>query len=187
MPHVVDKLAEFFYEELPPDEMAAARQHVAGCAECRLQIGQFEKIHLALRTSPDLDPPRRVVVAVADRRSWFGWFDWRQLATAGAAAALIAGLIVGFSPASAPVAISLPPAAPVVVQAEKIDYNRIKSELQDADRSWLAGELQKRDQEIQRLRGELAYYENFQRTVMRETLENGSAIQLLAQRTESRD
>ncbi len=187
MTHLADKLAEFFYEELPPDEMNATRQHVEGCAECRLQVKQFEKTHLALRSAPDLDPPRRVLVSVPDRRSWFAWFDWRQVATASAAAALVAGLVVGFSPVPAPIAISSPAAVPVVVQSEKIDYNRILSEVQQADRSWLAAELKKRDQEIQRLQGQLAYYENFQRTVMRETLENGSAIQLLAQRTESRD
>jgi len=187
MAHLADKLAEFFYGELPPDEMTAGRQHVEACSECRLQIEQFERIHLALRAAPDVDPPRRVVVPLTDRRSWFPWFDWRQVAAASAAAALIAGLMVGFSPAPAPVTISLPTAAPVVVQSEKIDYNRILNEVQQADRSWLAGELQKRDQEILRLHGELAYYENFQRTVMKETLENGSAIQLLAQRTESRD
>src|SRR5437667_7811067 len=67
-----------------------------------------------------------------------------------------------------------------------VDYKRIVNEVHQADRAWLAVELNKRDEEIQRLRGELAYYENFQRTVMRETLENGSAIQLLAQRTISR-
>jgi hypothetical protein len=191
MAHLADKLAEFFYGELPPDEMSAARQHVQGCADCRGQVEQFQRIHLSLRAAPDLDPPRGIVISAPHRRSWFGWFDWRQVATAGTVAALIAGLVVGFfggfSPVPAPVSISVPAAAPVVVQSEKIDYNRIVSEVQQADRSWLANELQKRDQEIQRLRGELAYYETFQRTVMRETLENGSAIQLLAQRTESRN
>ncbi len=75
----------------------------------------------------------------------------------------------------------------MVIQTEKIDYNRLVDEVREADRAWLAGELKKRDQEIQRLQGELAYYDTFQRTVMKETLENGSAIQLLAQRTASRD
>src|SRR5213593_2177087 len=79
--------------------------------------------------------------------------------------AFVAGILIGFS---------------------HVDHNRIVNEVHQADRAWLAVELNKRDEEIQRLRGELAYYENFQRTVMRETLENGSAIQLLAQRTISR-
>jgi hypothetical protein len=178
-------LAEFFYEELPSDEMKATRQHIQGCAECRLQIEQFEKVHLTLRNSPDMDPPSRIILPLPDRRSRFAWFDWRQLATAGAAAALIAGFIA-HSPAPAPMTISAPASAPVVIQAEKVDYNRIVNEVQQSERSWFAGELQKRDQEINRLQGELAYYETFQRTVMRETLENGSAIQLLAQRTEPR-
>ena len=76
--------------------------------------------------------------------------------------------------------------AGIVIGFSHVDYNRIVNEVHQADRAWLAVELNKRDEEIQRLRGELAYYENFQRTVMRETLENGSAIQLLAQRTISR-
>ena len=87
----------------------------------------------------------------------------------------------------APAPVFIPAAAPVAVQMEKIDYNRIVDEVRQVDRAWVAGQFEKRDQEIQRLRGELAYYENFQRTVMKETLENGSAIQLLAQRTPSRD
>ena len=188
MAHLGEKVAEFFYEELPSDEMKAARQHVQACAECRLQIQQFEKVHLALKASPDMDPPSRIILPLPDRRGRFGWFDWRQLATASAAAALIAGFIA-HSPAPAPpapAAISAPASAPVVVQAEKVDYNRIVNEVQQSERSWFAGELQKRDQEIKRLQGELAYYETFQRTVMRETLQNGSAIQLLAQRTEPR-
>ena len=82
------------------------------------------------------------------------WLEWRTAATAGAAAALVAGILMGFS--------------------------------HQADRAWLAEELNKRDAEIQRLQAELTYYENFQRAVMRETLENGSAIQLLAQRARLR-
>jgi hypothetical protein len=189
MAHLADKLAEFFYEELPPGEMTAARQHIQGCAECRHQIEQFERTHLALKASPDFEPPSRVVLSLPDRRPWFGWsgwFDWRQVVTASGVAALVAGFVVAFSPAPTPVTVSVPAAAPVVVQAEKVDYSRIVNEVQQSDRSWFAGELQKRDQEIKRLQGELAYYENFQRTVMRETLENGTAIQLLAQRTDLR-
>jgi hypothetical protein len=187
MAHLGDKLAEFFYEDLPPVEMTEARRHVEACTECRIEIEQFERMHLALSSVPDLDPPRRIVLSMPERRSWFPWFDWRTAATASAAAALVAGIIIGFSPAPAPISVSVPAAAPVVIQTEKIDYNRLVDEVREADRAWLAGELKKRDQEIQGLRRQLAYYDTFQRTVMRETLENGSAIQLLAQRTGSQD
>jgi anti-sigma factor RsiW len=187
MAHLNDKLAEFFYGELPPAELGEARRHLETCTECRLQVQRFEKIHLALRSAPALDPPRRIVFSLPEQRSWFAWFDWRSAAVAAAAAALIVILAIRFLPAPAPLSISMPGPAAVVLQPEKIDYNRIVNEVQQADRSWLAGEMKKRDQEIQRLQAELAYYETFQRTVMRETLENGSAIQLLAQHTASRD
>ena len=153
MAHLGDKLAEYFYEELPSVELTEAQKHVEGCKECRLQVEQFERVHLSLKAAPDLEPPRRVVFQPPERRSWLSWLEWRLAATATAAVALVGGIVIGFS---------------------------------HADRVWVAEELNKRDTEIQRLRGELAYYENFQRTVMRETLENGSAIQLLAQRTELR-
>jgi len=165
MAHLGDKLADFFYQELPSAEMSEARRHLETCKECRFEVEQFERIHLTLRTAPELDPPRRVVFAPPERRSWLSRFEWRSAAAASAFAALVAGIVIGFS---------------------HVDYNRIVNEVHQADRAWLAVELNKRDEEIQRLRGELAYYENFQRTVMRETLENGSAIQLLAQRTISR-
>ena len=161
MTHLGDKLAEFFYRELPPAEMSEAQQHVDSCAECRHEMSQFEKMHLSLRTIPELDPPRRIVLASRERPSWFSWFDWRS-----AVSATIAAVVVTFI-----VNVSFLRHAPAP----------------EGDRAWLATELEKRDQEIQRLQGQLAYYENFQRTVMKETLENGSAIQLLALRTRSRN
>ena len=118
-------------------------------------------MHLSLRTIPELDPPRRIVLASRERPSWFSWFDWRL-----AVSATIAAVVVTFI-----VNVSFLRHAPAP----------------EGDRAWLATELEKRDQEIQRLQGQLAYYENFQRTVMKETLENGSAIQLLALRTRSRN
>ena len=154
MAHLGDKLAEYFYEELSSAEMTEARKHVEACIECRLDLERFERVHLALRTAPELEPPRHVVFSPRERRSWMSWLEWRTAATAGAAAALVAGILMGFS--------------------------------HQADRAWLAEELNKRDAEIQRLQAELTYYENFQRAVMRETLENGSAIQLLAQRARLR-
>jgi hypothetical protein len=190
MAHLGEKLAEFFYEELPPVEMTEARRHIEACTECRREVEKFERMHLALKTAPDLDPPRQIVFSMPERHSWFSWFDWRSAATASIAAALVAGIVIRFLPAPGPIAVSVPgaaPAAPVIAQTEKIDYNRLVDEVREADRAWLAGELRKRDQEIQRLQGELAYYDTFQRTVMKETLQNGSAIQLLAQRTASRD
>ncbi len=186
MAHLKDKLAEFFYNELSPLEMADAKRHIDEWADCRLQVEQFEKIHVTLRSAPDWDPPRNIVFSEPNRRSWIAWFDWRPLAASTAAAALIAAVAIRFLPALPPQPVFVPAPAPAVVQAAKIDYDQIINEVRQSERTWVAKELQTRDQEIQRLRAEVAYYDSFQRAVMKETLENGSAIQLLAQRTEQR-
>src|SRR5437879_2948424 len=175
MAHLGDKLADFFYEELSATEMSEARRHVESCKDCRLQVEQFERTHLALKAVPDLDPPRRIAFSASEPRSWFSRLDWRAAAVAGAAAALLAGVVIRLAPVPAPVNVSMPAATPVVVQSEKIDYDRIINEVRQSDRAWLASELEKRDKEIQRLQGELAYYENFQRAVMKETMENASS------------
>lgn len=188
MAHLKDKLAEFFYEELPAAEMTEARRHIEECAECRLQLQEFERIHIVLRSAPELDPPRNIIFSEPQRKSWFGWFDWRPLASSTAAAAIVAGIIVRLSPVPVPPTpvAAVPSGPPPVVQVEKVDYDRIINNVRQSEREWLAAELQSRDREIQRLRAEVVYYDSFQRVVMKETLENGSAIQLLAQRTEQR-
>jgi hypothetical protein len=186
MAHLNDKLADFFYNELPVTEMTDAKRHLEECADCSLQLQQFERMHVVLRSAPDWDPPRNVVFSEPQRRSWLGWFDWRPIAASMAAAALAAGIIIRLAPAPLQTPAVTPAAQPAIVQTEKVDYDRIINEVRQSDRAWMASELQSRDQEIQRLRAEVAYYDSFQRAVMKETLENGSAIQLLAQRTEQR-
>ena len=101
--------------------------------------------------------------------------------------ALIIAILIALSPNPAPVIVSVPAPAPPAVQAQNVDYDRIISELRQSERVWLAAELDKRDKEIQRLRGELAYYDYLQRTVLKETWDNASSIQLLAKRSESQD
>src|SRR2546428_13429944 len=94
MAHLGDKLAEYFYEELPSAEMREAREHIQGCKECRLDLERFESVHLALRAAPELEPPRHVVFSPPQRRSWLPWLAWRTAATGRAAAALVAGFSV---------------------------------------------------------------------------------------------
>jgi negative regulator of sigma E activity len=186
MAHLEDKLAEFFYGELSPSEMIEARRHVDQCGECRLAIEQFERTHLALKAMPEAEPPRHVVFSFPQHRAWLSWFNWPSMAAASATAAIVAAVIIRLAPLPGPTPASVPTPTPTVVQAERVDYDKIIREVRQSERVWLASELEKRDREIQRLHGELAYYENFQRAVMKETFENGSAIQLLAQRTDSR-
>ena len=135
-----------------------------------------------LKASPDMDPPRHIVFTPPERRTWRSILDWRLAMPVSVAAALVIAILIALSPAPAPIIISTQASAPVVVQGQSVDYNRIVNELLQSERAWVAGELERRDKEIQRLQGELAYYENFQRAVMKETLENASSIQLLADR-----
>jgi hypothetical protein len=192
MAHLNDKLADFFYEELPASEMVEARRHVAECGECRTQLQLFEKTHLALKALPEAEPPRRVVFAPGARPARWGVLDWRFLAPmAAAVAALVLAVMPARSPAPAPVpvAVTAPASAPVVPQAQpqNIDYDRIVDQVRQADRAWFADQLARRDREIRQLEGQLAYYESYQRTIVKETMENASSIQLLAQRTPSQD
>jgi hypothetical protein len=186
MAHLNDKIAEFFYQELPASEMVDARRHVAECGECRGQLEKFEKTHLALRSSPDLELPHHIVFAPGERRSWWSLFDWRVAVPLSAAvAALIVAVLVALSPTPEPVTVLTSTPAPAVTQAG--DYDKIIDEVRLSERQWLSNELAKRDREIQRLQGELEYYVSYQRVVREETLRNASSIQLLAQRTESRN
>jgi hypothetical protein len=190
MSHLTNKIAEFIFEDLSAHEMAEARRHLAECSDCREQVEQFQRTHAMLRALPDLDPPRRIIFAPPERPAWQHVFAGRLAMPLSAAVALIIAVLIALSPAPAPLIVSVPaPAAPAVdrVQAQEIDYDRIISELRQSERVWVAGELGKRDKEIQRLQGELAYYEYVQKNVAKETWHNASSIQLLAQRSESRN
>jgi len=190
MAHLNDKLADFYYEELPASEMVQARRHVAECGECRAQLQLFEKTDLALKQLPDAEPPRRVVVVEPERTVRWGVLDWRFLAPmAAAVAALVIAIMPASSPtpAAVPVAVTTPAPVPVVTPAQAIDYDRIVDQVRQSERAWFTEQLEKRDHEIRQLQGQLAYYESYQRTLVKETWENASTIQLLAQRTSSRD
>ena len=99
MAHLNDKLADFFYEELPATEMVEARRHVADCGECRAQVQLFERTHLALKNLPDAEPPRSVIFAQPERTAPGRVLDWRFLAPMAAA---FAALVIAIMPASSP-------------------------------------------------------------------------------------
>jgi hypothetical protein len=85
--------------------------------------------------------------------------------------------------------VTAPATAPVGVPApsQPIDYDRIVDQVRQADRAWFTDQLARRDREIRQLEGQLAYYESYQRTLVKETMENASSIQLLAKQTSSQD
>jgi hypothetical protein len=176
------RIAEFVLEELSTPEMLEARLHLADCSDCRGQVEQFQSICAMLRTSADVEPPRRIMFEF-EKPLAFSWM-WRWLAPMGASAA-IALAVVTLAPRPQPqiverVVQQQVAAQPRPLAAEAVDYQKI--------RELLTTELDKRDathaKEILRLRGDLALMDSYQRATERETIDNGSSIQLLAQKTE---
>jgi len=98
MAHLDDKIAEFYYGELPASEMAGAQRHVAECVDCHEQVEQFAKTHLLLRQSPEPDLPRHIFFAPPERRSLWSRLEWRVLVPlATAAVALVIAVLVALS------------------------------------------------------------------------------------------
>jgi hypothetical protein len=187
MEHLSDKIAEFVFEELSPSDMITANRHVAECPPCRIELEQFQQTHAMLKTSSDVEPPRRIIFEVEKPRV-IPWV-WRWLAPMAASAA-VALAVVQLSPRPQPQPQIV---ERVVVQpqaeqpaAQPVDYQKIIAELRSSERLWLANELKKHDsaqqREIQRVRGDLAFLDTYQRAAYREMAENSAAIQLLAQK-----
>jgi hypothetical protein len=192
MNHINDKIADFVFQELSLQEMKAATTHLAECSGCREQVEQFQSIHARLKTSPDLEPPRRVLFEFEKPRvsSWM----WRWLAPMAASAAVSLAVVNLASPRQTPPqviehVVPQQTAAPAP-SAQPINYQEIVNQLQAADRAWLEDELKKRDavhaKEIQRVRGEVDNLAFYQRIVDRDTQENKRDVQLLAARTDGR-
>jgi hypothetical protein len=192
MSHLSQKIAEFVFGELSAVEIADAEQHLEGCPACRTEVEAFRRTHLFLKTSTDVEPPRRIVFEVEKRSS-----VWRWLVPVAAAAALILAawialpvdvrwqasqLTIAFG--QLPQAVA--PAAIVQRDAivEPVDYDRIIVAVREAQQEWLTNELRTRDvaqkREIERLNGELAYLERMQLVMYRDTIDNAAGIQLLA-------
>src|SRR5881394_927167 len=95
MTHINDKIAEFVSNELSRQEMAAATGHLAQCSASREQVEQFRSTYAMLKTSPDLEPPRRTVFEFEKpvAPSWI----WRWLGPMTASAA-VALAVVSFVP-----------------------------------------------------------------------------------------
>ncbi len=179
MSHLSERVAEFVFEELSASEMAEARRHLAECSGCNEQVKEFQLTHAMLKSSPDLEPPRRIMFEFEKPR--VAVWMWRWLGPMAASAA-VALAVVNFAPRPQPQIvqrvvqqqIAAQPAQPVAAQA--IDYPKIEA--------WLASELKKRDsvqaKEIQRVRGEIDLLDRYQRAAHRETMENERSIQLLA-------
>jgi hypothetical protein len=144
------------------------------------KVEHFENTYARLKSSPDVEPPRRLMFEF-EKPHKAAWISrWLAPLTASAA---VAFAVVTLTPR--------PPAQPQIVErviqqqvsapAQAVDYQKTIDELR--------AELNKRDaaqaQEIRRVRGEVAALDNYQRMVERETWQNAS--QLLAMTTKGQE
>jgi hypothetical protein len=174
--HLTEKLAEYVWGELSVSEMAAADAHLMQCADCRAQVEQFQHTHAFLKSSADVEPPRRIIFE-ADRPAFVPWI-WRWLAPMAASAA-VALAVVSLVPRPEPQIIervvvqqapSIPASPPAV---QPVDYEKIIDELR--------ADMQKRDiaqtKELQRVRGELDWLDSKQRAARRDNFEMLASIE----------
>jgi hypothetical protein len=189
MRHVTDRIAEFVFAELSETEMVETKRHLAQCPECRQQVEQFETTRMMLRTSPDVEPPRRIMFEFEKPRvaAWI----WRWLAPMAASAA-VALAVVHFGPRPQPQIVERVVTQPAPQSsAQPIDYERIINELRASQQMWLANELKKQDaahsNELLRVRGDMALLERYLQASEKEIGENSASIQKLAALTDGRE
>lgn len=188
MTHINDKIAEFVFGELSKRDMAEAAGHLGQCTACREQVEQFKSTYAMLKTSPDLEPPRRTIFE-SEKPVASPWI-WRWLGPMAASAA-VALAVVSFAPRPQPQIVERAPQQPAVqATTQPVDYQRIINELRPAEQAWLETELKKRDAvhaaELQRVRADVASLYVDQKSLERETWENGGSIQKLAALTDIR-
>ena len=190
MPHLTEKLAEFIFKELSTEEMHAAQRHLAACSSCRQEVEQFQRMHWMLRaSSPDTEPPRRLIFEF-EKHGGMAWI-WRWLAPMAASAAVALAIVYFGSPVQPPPQVVDRRLEQPVPAVQPVDYPKMMDELRAADRQWLENELKKRDllrtRELERLRGDVAALDNYQRRIEREMWENARDVQLLAAKTDARE
>ena len=189
MEHMTDKIAEFVFGDLSASETSSAKQHLADCSDCRLEVEAFQHTHAILRMSPDVEPPRRILFE-ASRPAAKTWI-WQWLSPAGAAiaASLLTAVLMrpevqpGPPQPAEPAIVRLQPAPAV----QPIDSDRVIAEF----RALLTSELRKRDaaqtSELEAVRTQLAYLESLQLAMRRETMQNTMSIVQLAERSEDQE
>ncbi len=212
MSHLEDQLAEFVFEDLTGPEMEAARQHVAQCLECQGRVAGFRKVQHSLEQLPDVDVPRRMVFLPSETRAKTNWAPLRWAIPSAIAVALVlavvlggplrferldSGFVIGLGPVSEPTqtaelqAVLAEVSVSPTIDYASLDYAQIVDRIREEEEGWLRAEIDQAvlklevagNQEIQRLRAELQYFSELQRSARRVAYENASSIQLLAAQT----
>jgi anti-sigma factor RsiW len=165
MAHLGERIADYVIGEMTDSEAVEASAHIRQCSDCSQQVEAFKHTLALLQSVPDREPPRPLVFEVERQvqpaASWL--WRWASPAVAAVAASILTVMLM------APPSVEPSPGA----------------------QSWLAAELQKRDQahaeDVQRLRSEIDYWERQRLRASREEKETARAIQMLAQRLPSGD
>lgn len=150
MSHITQILAEFVFEELSASEMAEAKMHLNECAGCREEFARFQRTVGLLKATPVLEPPRNVVFEfekpVSNR-------FWRWLPAGVAIAALL---------------------LMTVALAGRVHFQWRDSQLTIAFGQSVApaqaDQTAELAAELQRVKGYLAYLDNRQQAVERDTV-----------------
>ena len=158
MAHLGERIMDFVVGEMAASEAAEASEHVRQCSDCSSQVEEFKRTLAMLQSVPDREPPRPLVFEVERKSQPAASWLWRWASPALAAAVTSILTVMLMSPSS--------------------------GELSPRAQSWLAAELQKRDQAHA---VEIAYRERQDKLAETEKLETARTIQLLAQRLRSGD
>ncbi len=89
MSHLGDLISALLDGELPGSERAAAKDHLAGCEECRAELAEAEAGRTALRSLPQLELPPGVIPGTSPGAAW-----WRRRPRLAWAASGVAAITV---------------------------------------------------------------------------------------------
>ena len=131
-------LLDYTSGSLSADRTAGLERHLAACAACRELVAAQKELWLTLdaweapEPSPHFDARLRERIAAQPAGWWQNVFAWRPLATAVAAAAVVAvGLFVW--PAGAPAPEPAAQVRPEIVRAEAVNVEVVEQTLEDLE------------------------------------------------------
>ncbi len=112
--HVTNYLTAYCHGELGPEESCKVAHHLRQCPQCRVEYDEMRFAvhcaeHLVKVEAPEglwkqidaaLDDPRQVAKARSERRNWWAWLEWFDMAPswatlAAACATLVFGIWLG--------------------------------------------------------------------------------------------